>query len=69
MITQRDMAQLIAPLRHGAGRVRFEVLHALSDNRYKRMDIGRAREVVGYAPEDDAFEISVAVELGPEEKV
>ena len=33
------------------------------------MDIGRAREVVGYAPQDDAFEISVAVELGPEEKV
>ena len=69
VITQRDMAQLLHRCVTAPDSVRFEVLHALSDNRYKRMDIGRAREVVGYAPQDDAFEISVAVELGPEEKV
>ncbi len=68
-ITQRDMAQLLHRCVTAPESVRFEVLHALSDNRYKRMDIARAREVVGYAPEDDAFRISAEIELGPEERV
>jgi uronate dehydrogenase len=69
VITQRDMAQLLHRCVLAPEAVRFEVLHALSDNRWKRLDLARARAVVGYAPQDDAFEISRAVELGPEEKV
>jgi uronate dehydrogenase len=69
VITQRDMAQLIDRCVTAPERVGFAVLHALSDNRYKRLDLSRARELVGYAPEDDSFEISRAVDLGPEEKV
>lgn len=34
----------------------FAILQAVSDNRFKRLDIGTARDLVGYAPEDDAFE-------------
>ena len=33
----------------------YAVLQAVSDNRFKRMDITAARELVGYAPQDDAF--------------
>ncbi len=69
VITQRDMGQLIHRCVTAPDEVRFEVLHALSNNRWSRLDMTRAREVVGYRPEDDAFEISREVELGPEEKV
>lgn len=34
----------------------FAIFQACSDNRYKRMDITNARELVGYTPQDDAFE-------------
>ena len=35
----------------------FAILQACSDNRFKRMDITSARELVGYTPQDDAFEV------------
>lgn len=53
-ISQRDMCQLLVRCVE-APDVPFALLHASSDNRFKRLDIRRAREVVGYAPEDDAF--------------
>lgn len=34
----------------------FAIFQACSDNRFKRMDITNARELVGYTPQDDAFE-------------
>jgi NAD+ dependent glucose-6-phosphate dehydrogenase len=37
--------------------LQFAVLHAVSDNRFKRMDITTTRELVGYAPQDDSFEL------------
>jgi nucleoside-diphosphate-sugar epimerase len=37
--------------------VQYAVLQACSDNRFKRMDITSAREVVNYQPQDDAFEV------------
>jgi nucleoside-diphosphate-sugar epimerase len=37
--------------------VQFAILQAVSDNRFKRMDISSTRETVGYAPQDDAFEL------------
>src|SRR5690606_10844062 len=37
--------------------VQYAVLQAVSDNRFKRMDISSTREIVGYEPEDDAFRI------------
>lgn len=33
--------------------MRFAIFHGLSDNAFKRLDISDARELVGYAPEDD----------------
>ena len=51
-VSRRDLNQLIGRC-IDAGHLRFAVFHALSDNRFKRLDITDARELVGYAPEDD----------------
>lgn len=35
----------------------FHVVHGVSNNRYKRLSIDKTKDVVGYAPRDDAFAI------------
>lgn len=37
--------------------IQYEVLNAISDNRYKRLDITESIEKVGYQPKADAFEL------------
>ncbi len=37
--------------------IQYEVLNAISDNRYKRLDITESIEKVGYRPKADAFEL------------
>jgi nucleoside-diphosphate-sugar epimerase len=54
-VSERDMSQLIE--RCIEAEVGFGIFHAISDNREKRLDISSAREVLGYEPEDDAFEL------------
>ena len=33
------------------------MVHGVSNNRFKRLDIAATRELLGYAPQDDAFEV------------
>jgi NAD(P)-dependent dehydrogenase (short-subunit alcohol dehydrogenase family) len=54
-VSQRDLNQLIQKC-IDAENIKFAVFHGLSDNRFKRLDISDARELVGYAPQDDFTE-------------
>jgi len=51
-VSQRDLNQLIEKSIDAEG-LQFAILHGLSDNHFKRLDISDARELVGYAPQDD----------------
>jgi NAD+ dependent glucose-6-phosphate dehydrogenase len=33
------------------------IVHAISDNRFKRLDLTKTRQVLGYAPQDDGFRL------------
>ncbi|MFL5732374.1 MAG: NAD-dependent epimerase/dehydratase family protein [Chloroflexia bacterium] len=37
--------------------VPFAIVHGISNNRFKRLDLTSTRDLLGYAPQDDAFEI------------
>lgn len=52
-VSQRDLNQLIIRC-IDVENVKFAILHGLSNNRFKRLDISDARELVGYEPVDDA---------------
>lgn len=52
-VSPRDLNQLIAKS-IDATNIKFLIVHGLSDNRFKRLDITNAREILGYAPEDDS---------------
>lgn len=51
-VSKRDLNQLIEKS-IDVESVKFAILHGLSDNTFKRLDISDARELVGYAPQDD----------------
>ena len=51
-VSQRDLNQLIEKS-IDTENLRFAIFHGLSENRFKRLDITDARELVGYAPQDD----------------
>jgi NADP-dependent 3-hydroxy acid dehydrogenase YdfG len=52
-VSERDLCQLLSLCVTRAPELRFAVLHGLSDNRFKRLDISTARELFGYVPQDD----------------
>lgn len=54
-ISERDMNQLFLRCIEVED-LPFAILHAVSDNRFKRLDITSTRQLVGYAPEDNAFD-------------
>ena len=37
--------------------VRFAIVHGVSNNRFKRLDITSTKELLGYTPQDDAFQL------------
>lgn len=52
-VSQRDLHQLIE-CSINVENLRFAILHGLSDSPFKRLNISDARELVGYAPQDDS---------------
>jgi nucleoside-diphosphate-sugar epimerase len=54
-VSQRDLNQLIERC-IDVESIKFAILHGLSDNRFKRLDISDARALVGYQPQDDLTE-------------
>lgn len=56
-VSKRDLNQLIERC-IDAETLQFAILHGLSDNRFKRLDISDARYLVGYAPQDDLTELN-----------
>ena len=67
-VSERDLNQLLHKCIDVEG-VTFAILHALSDNRFKRLDISTTRTLVGYAPQDAADREIPAVKDVPLEKM
>lgn len=54
-VSHRDLNQLIQRC-IDVDNIKFAILHGLSNNRFKRLDISDARALVGYDPQDDLTE-------------
>ena len=55
-VSERDLNLLLVRCIE-APDVPFAIVHAISNNRFKRLDITSTRDLLGYAPKDDAFEM------------
>ena len=58
-VSPRDLNQLLLRCIEAAD-VRFAIVHGISDNRLKRLDLTTTRDLLGYAPEDDGFRLAEA---------
>jgi nucleoside-diphosphate-sugar epimerase len=56
IISKRDMSQLLIRCVETPD-IAFAIVHGLSDNRVKRLDITSTKALLGYAPQDDGFEL------------
>ena len=56
-VTDRDLCQLIQKCIDNEN-LKFAIFHGLSNNAFLRLDISDARELVGYAPQDDVFALN-----------
>ena len=63
LVSEGDLTQLITRCVEAPEAVRFEIVHGLSNNRFKRLDISRARDLLGYEPRDDAAEEATECEI------
>lgn len=55
-LSERDFNQLLIGCIETPN-IPFAIVHGISDNHLKRMNINSTRELVGYAPQDDAFDL------------
>jgi nucleoside-diphosphate-sugar epimerase len=55
-VSARDLNQLLVRCIE-APAITFAIAHGLSENRFKRLDLTATRELLGYAPQDDAFAV------------
>ena len=55
-VSERDLNHLLIRCIE-APDVPFAIVHGISNNRFKRLDLTSTRDRLGYAPQDDAFEI------------
>jgi len=53
LVSERDITQLITRCVDAPDDIRFAIVHGLSNNRIKRLDITHTRELLGYEPEDE----------------
>jgi len=56
-VSHRDLDQLLN-LAIRAEHVRFAIVHGLSDDRFKRLDLSDTKALLGYAPQDDFADAS-----------
>ncbi|MFD2749680.1 NAD-dependent epimerase/dehydratase family protein [Virgibacillus siamensis] len=55
-ISPKDMCHLIEQCIITSMQRPFEIFHAVSNNRFKRLDISNTKEVLDYQPQDDGFQ-------------
>jgi nucleoside-diphosphate-sugar epimerase len=55
-VSARDLHQLLVRCIE-APDITFAIVHGLSENRFKRLDLTSTRDLLGYTPQDDAFAI------------
>jgi nucleoside-diphosphate-sugar epimerase len=57
-LTYHDLARLVASAIDAPDAIDYRIFHGVSNNRWKRLDISAARAILGYDPQDDAFELA-----------
>lgn len=55
-VTPSDLCQLLVRCIEVPD-IQFAIVHGISENRFKRLDLTETKALLGYAPQDDAFQL------------
>ena len=61
VISQRDFAQLIHKAIMAPEKVKYGILSGISNDKHKHMNLAFTKRLVGYKPQDDAYQICKAI--------
>lgn len=64
-VSHDDLCQLLHRCIEAPDHLRFLIVQGVSDNQFKRMDISNARELLGYEPRHNAFDLTSRTDLDP----
>jgi nucleoside-diphosphate-sugar epimerase len=56
-LTYEDATILVSACIDAPDDLKFAIFNGISNNRHKKLDITNARELIGYEPQDDGFEL------------
>jgi nucleoside-diphosphate-sugar epimerase len=56
LVSEEDLTQLLTKCVEAPEDLQFAIVHGLSDNRFKRLDLSHTREILGYEPSHDSAE-------------
>ena len=56
-LSEKDLHQLLFRCVEAPSSIQFAIVHGISNNRFKRLDLTETSELLNYAPQDDAFKI------------
>jgi NAD(P)-dependent dehydrogenase (short-subunit alcohol dehydrogenase family) len=58
VLTHADLVRLVEAALSASAELKYGIFFGLSDNRNKRFDITATRQILGYLPQDDAYNIA-----------
>lgn len=61
VISQRDLGQLIHKSILAPRRVKYAILSGISKDKHKHLELKSTKKIVGYEPEDDAYQVCKAI--------
>jgi len=61
VISQRDLGQLIHKSIIAPMKVKYGILHGISKDRHRHLDLEFTKKLVGYEPKDDAYKVCRAI--------
>jgi nucleoside-diphosphate-sugar epimerase len=57
-LTEVDLLRLFSAALNAPPEIQFGIFNGISDNRHKRLDIEETRQVLGYVPRDDSYNLA-----------
>jgi nucleoside-diphosphate-sugar epimerase len=69
LVSEEDLTQLMTKCVEAPDDMQYAIVHGLSDNRFKRLDISHTREILGYQPTHDSSEDYEELEVPEPEAV
>ena len=61
VISQRDLGQLIHKSIMAPKKIKYAILHGISKDKHRHLELKSTRKLIGYEPKDDTYQVCKAI--------